>query len=672
MSFTCSNLRSFLRWLLPLPSDFRSANRQLSTVAVRHRNRGRLSSGRPMETQVFLSSFLSMWTRRQVWRELRHLLVVRDISLEAGKIFLTRWIAKFEIEISTQATRLELRRILFSILAFYDHNWRLLNDPLYDRAFTNILKCSILRTNSKLVLSLSYNKISVQTHDQYLHLRSYWSIQGLAEEFCIISKDVLSKINGSEVGVLTTRQPGVRRAIEIFNRISYVISLDILASTSSEQAVQTIKYYLKVASVLHQRKNYDMLAVVVASFSRWQIDRLQNVWTRLSPNKRGQLARLNNVISSQNNYSAYRNEITNLLPGTCYVPLISLLLRDIIHINEANPRYRENKTINLDYLMLLSRSLSVLESAKLVYPELGRTMSPILRRLIYDGVAYDDDILAIRSYSLYPNKLPSVILNGNVAQTPEDIHSPASSGIELTKGKLPDAYQNFEIPFQGSLGEVPNASLRSLETIGRIRSFGSPNEHTDLNRALRYYLIAFRDPRRWTPGDVFLWLSRYHFDEEIMAKLLGSNINGTNLFVGGRASYSFLGLSVETYFRLEQLVQITINQHCKHAEEMRAVTGSGAVTGSKYPPLLRIAPLTRYDIAAWCIFSGLSRISSLFLSRGIDGHLLSQMTANEFMALGLSRETNENNRISEIDKVLQFGRDIVQSNVLFRPSSSDL
>lgn len=584
---------------------------------------------RPAELEWFLYVYPTVCTANEIWMALLQILRSKEITADVAKAFLQKFIAVFDLTITNEKDRLVLRKLLYDILYYYTRTDK-------DVAFRNFIKLAILRSHAQLPVSLSYQKVPSRADNEFIHLRNYWTSESLADEFCIIAKDMVRNIGLCELSKTLVRQPGVRRAIEIFNRISYLISRDILMGSDVDAALDAVKYYIRVAQQLHLKRNYDILAVITSSFSRWQIDRLKNMWSKLSAKKRERIALLSNVVSSNNNYAIYRSEISSLPPDTRYIPLISLLIRDLIHISEANSRVLPDGSINLDRIYMMGRSIGIINAARGAYPEMEKS-SPLLRRLVYEGNSYDDDTLAIHSYTLYPNpnSVQTTDASGNHVLTPLDV-------------TLPTNYQNFEIPFQGPIESA---------LVEEVKKY-TPNNGSDYEKSLRYYLISFRDMRRWTPYDVSLWLEKYRISEDIITKLLTSNVSGHDLFAVGRSSYSFLGFRTNTYERLERLVHLTVTEHCKYANEIRTTQANRSI----YPPLLKIAAWTRYDVAAWLAFSGLDQVKDRFLSRGIDGHQLFLLTQEEIAKLGVPEEY--------VDRVVGLGKEIGASNVLYRVNSN--
>ena len=674
----------------------------------------------------FILSYTNLWSEKELWDTLKSMIQQAKITPAVSILFIRRWLSLSKLPTS----------VLLSMLSFY-------NTP---NDFVNELKLATLRSHRKtnitglpanpsgpLITAIVDAKKMALNPEFPLNLRQRWSPKETAKELCLMERETMLAIPPAELAtlawthsaddqsILTSKR--VRESIEIFNRISNLVIIDILYARSAQSAIETVEYYIEVAHRLYKYKNYNTLTAVVSSFSRWQVDRVKNLWTQLSPGALKKLSVLNSFISSEHNYLAYRETLTKDNAG---IPIMSVILRDLIHICEGNPAHYSDKSLNLERLLLLGKGISVvrgsaslysrwksnveLRSYLLITPEINddilleksRLLNEALQAMLISPVSSisDDEptprdplptgplprvssttssshidkgpLTRVASSSALPrvdSKGPltrvassSALPRADSTTSPSHITSttskslPISSSISgssvesqksdlsglkkfLTKIRLtnagnrlsgiwnkPDnsdnpeeltvAYEDLELPGLG------NTTIDAL--LKEVQSYPDKKELTELEKAIRFYYIAYLDPRRWCSLDVTLWLTRYYIPAEILSTL---NISGADLFREGRPQ-------VDLHPEMRDRICDLVNSTWKVYRHYRSESLLGRT--QQLPPLLRIAPWTKYDVVAWLSFSDMEKYRDVFLWEEIDGSTLSSMTDKDFETLGVT------------------------------------
>ncbi|XP_028415859.1 ras-specific guanine nucleotide-releasing factor RalGPS1-like [Dendronephthya gigantea] len=142
----------------------------------------------------------------------------------------------------------------------------------------------------------------------------------LAQELCLIDKELLLIIPWSELSVcgwMTKKKyqvsPNVMAMVEFFNRIALLVASQILCEDDVKRRVRVISKVIKVANKLRAMGNFNSLKAVLGGLQCTPIYRLDDTWKELSSKRRKQYRSLTNLMSEEDNFAAYRNELDNLM-----------------------------------------------------------------------------------------------------------------------------------------------------------------------------------------------------------------------------------------------------------------------------------------------------------------------------------------------------------------------
>ena len=368
----------------------------------------------------FILSYTNLWSEKELWDTLKSMIQQAKITPAVSILFIRRWLSLSKLSTS----------VLLSMLSFY-------NTP---NDFVNELKLATLRSHRKtnitglpanpsgpLITAIVDAKKMALNPEFPLNLRQRWSPKETAKELCLMERETMLAIPPAELATLawthsaddqsilkTQTSKRVRESIEIFNRISNLVIIDILYAQIAQSAIETVEYYIEVAHRLYKYKNYNTLTAVVSSFSRWQVDRVKNLWTQLSPGALKKLSFLNSFISSEHNYLAYRETLTKDNAG---IPIMSVILRDLIHICEGNPAHYSDKSLNLERLLLLGKGISVVHGSVSLYSRWKSNVE--LRNHLLITPEINDDILLEKSRLL--NEALQAMLISPVSSISEEV-----------------------------------------------------------------------------------------------------------------------------------------------------------------------------------------------------------------------------------------------------------
>ena len=380
---------------------------------------------RDQRITYFLLSYTNIWTEAKLWTTLKSIIQrpkatptpkgilylptdryifseSSPISLFTSMVFVRKWLSLYKLS----------TKVLIRMLSFYQ--------GISDVEFLNELKLAILkshRATQKLSANSSVPLATVVVDPKKmnlecpLNLRQRWSPKETAKELCLMEQETMLAIPPFELATLAwthdSDEPGkprskrIRESIEIFNRISDLIIMDILYTS---EPIETVQYYIEVAQYLYEYKNYNTLTSVVSSFSRWQVDRVKILWTQLSPYHLERLAFLSNFVSAGRNYMPYRETLVRDPIG---IPIMSVILRDLIHICEGNPTHHIDGSLNVDRLLLLGKGISITRGCSSLYSHWKTNVK--LRNYLLSVFEINDDILMEKSRELVKSLKSTVI-----------------------------------------------------------------------------------------------------------------------------------------------------------------------------------------------------------------------------------------------------------------------
>eukprot|EP00834_Sanchytrium_tribonematis_P002125 NODE_59_length_28102_cov_0.971110.p22 type:complete len:147 gc:universal NODE_59_length_28102_cov_0.971110:6420-6860(+) len=99
-----------------------------------------------------------------------------------------------------------------------------------------------------------------------------------------------------------------------------------------------------------------ILALNSAAVSRCKIS-----WEQIKPGKKKQLEEVEQIMNMDGNYKAYREIYnTKLKSGEFFIPFLGLFLKDLVFLNDGNPKKIHN-LINFSKLTMFRQKLEELE-----------------------------------------------------------------------------------------------------------------------------------------------------------------------------------------------------------------------------------------------------------------------------------------------------------------------
>jgi hypothetical protein len=165
----------------------------------------------------------------------------------------------------------------------------------------------------------------------------------------------------------------LQQCIHKFNRTCFWVATEICTQPEISKRVAALESCIKMARVCYRLRNYNGAMAILSGLNIVAVSRLKNTWDLVDPKRMKQLNELESFLSPLSNHRLYRATLEGLAaaqhPEPC-IPVLSVFIKDLIFINDGNPKFLANTTdmVNLDKLKLIYGSImKMCELQKTVY-----------------------------------------------------------------------------------------------------------------------------------------------------------------------------------------------------------------------------------------------------------------------------------------------------------------
>ena len=299
-------------------------------------------------------------------------------------IFLRFWLQKYFLRdfYSHYRARTRFRSLLTIILKISNHGS--LQFEL------NKLKLIILREHrrikngsQKVPPYLIAHKVEVLPQSSIKSLFTFNSKE-IADRLMMLEFNMFSKVDPSEF--ISKNGKILKAMIDRSNKMSYWVASNILAQKGVHNQVHAICRFIAIAHFCYKNNNYNSLMAIMNGFNFQFISRLSKLWT-LDQQYRALLQELRSFCSPMTSYKNYRaivrKRYEQLKDNIPTLPYIGVYSRDIALINEGNPDFLPDGTINGEKLTMITKILSEIRQFQAVsYHDGSKQKHPTLTRYL--------------------------------------------------------------------------------------------------------------------------------------------------------------------------------------------------------------------------------------------------------------------------------------------------
>eukprot|EP01094_Clydonella_sp_ATCC50884_P005879 TRINITY_DN1486_c0_g1_i1.p1 TRINITY_DN1486_c0_g1~~TRINITY_DN1486_c0_g1_i1.p1 ORF type:complete len:1136 (+),score=369.66 TRINITY_DN1486_c0_g1_i1:225-3632(+) len=152
------------------------------------------------------------------------------------------------------------------------------------------------------------------------------------------------------------KAPNVLALIERFNTISGWVMTTIVMADKFDVQVKTIQHFIEIADKCRLLNNFNASMAIMAGFADSSVHRLKKHWSSLNPKISDTLGTLKSILSSDQNYKAFRAHLKGVeLP--C-IPYLGMYLTDLTFIEDGNPNTTKDGLVNFFKRNLISQVIA--------------------------------------------------------------------------------------------------------------------------------------------------------------------------------------------------------------------------------------------------------------------------------------------------------------------------
>ncbi|KAL6078395.1 FtsK-like domain-containing protein [Balamuthia mandrillaris] len=199
------------------------------------------------------------------------------------------------------------------------------------------------------------------------------------------------------------RAPNICKLIDHFNHVSYWVATQILTKGNKDKA-SLLKRFIKIAFCCLNLGNFNTMMQILSALASSPIYRLEDAWKKLGTKPLTVYAQMQDTMDPNHNYRNYSSALQKRIAAQepC-IPYFGLYLRNFTFIDDANPKYNHDGTINNK--LLQQRWNQIVEIKQLQNIPFNIVRNPLAVNF-YRSLEYieDQDILYALSTTAYPRR----------------------------------------------------------------------------------------------------------------------------------------------------------------------------------------------------------------------------------------------------------------------------
>lgn len=274
------------------------------------------------------------------------------------------------------------------------------------------------------------------------------------------------------------------KAIAISNWISNQIALSIVLPQHANVRADNIIRAIKLAKLAKKNLNFDVLSAIIAGLHSCASSkgRLKDSWKLVSKKYKSNLKNFEELVSPLRNYYEYRTLINYYLEKqTFFVPMLSVILRDLASIDASMDSYLTNGSLNtekIDSIIKTIQPLICLYSNSQNQNVFSRTRSSVKRRASIAAPSPSASSIANQ------NNLSNTVVTINPLVSSQTLSNSLSSDTTSTTSSSSSGDQTDSISFFQNIEVLLsqlNASFQvSEKVLMKISYLREPPVNSDL------------------------------------------------------------------------------------------------------------------------------------------------------------------------------------------------
>lgn len=207
----------------------------------------------------------------------------------------------------------------------------------------------------------------------------------LAKQLTALESNLFLQIKPSELVNYkdSSLSPNITAILKFGNQLSNYVTETICAPyLSLGQRVSRLKSWLRIALSCAYFRNFDSVAIIMASLQNHSIERLYPLWDSLDKKESTLFDYLVRIVHPNHNYKVYRTKLNSITRENQYsksplpvVPFVNLYIQDLTFLDDGNPNFRDpysfrpNKLINVDKYIRMTKIIGNLQFFQVGYSQ---------------------------------------------------------------------------------------------------------------------------------------------------------------------------------------------------------------------------------------------------------------------------------------------------------------
>eukprot|EP00124_Ichthyophonus_hoferi_P005816 Ihof_evm1s971 gene=Ihof_evmTU1s971 len=149
------------------------------------------------------------------------------------------------------------------------------------------------------------------------------------------------------------KAPNIYSSINLFNNVTLWVTSTILKGETATARAHILTRFIKLAQKLLDNKSFNFLMAVHSSINHITIQRLKLTLDKLDKKTNDMLNSLNDILTPDSNYIAYRDKISAVSHDEHCIPYLGVILRDLTFLDDAHATINADGRINCLKLQIL-------------------------------------------------------------------------------------------------------------------------------------------------------------------------------------------------------------------------------------------------------------------------------------------------------------------------------
>lgn len=149
----------------------------------------------------------------------------------------------------------------------------------------------------------------------------------------------------------------IRKFCKWFNKFSCFVSSSILQTTLTTNRTKLINRFIVMAYKCMEIRDFSASMAIVSGLQCASIKRLRASWHNITVKSLNMYNELDHLYSMNHNFHNYREHLNNI-NGSRFIPILAVIERDLIHIEEGNNKFFSSQNIiNFERCSMISEQL---------------------------------------------------------------------------------------------------------------------------------------------------------------------------------------------------------------------------------------------------------------------------------------------------------------------------